>query len=66
MGIEPTEDPCEPYTGFEDQGHHQTPVTSALFGVLFLSGAIQGKDDYQSRGYYCISKHETVEFIITK
>ena len=28
MGIEPTWDPCEPLTGFEDQGHHQTPVTS--------------------------------------
>lgn len=29
MGIEPTRDPCEPHTGFEDQGHHQAPVTSA-------------------------------------
>ena len=28
MGIEPTKDPCEPHTGFEDQGHHQAPVTS--------------------------------------
>jgi hypothetical protein len=28
MGIEPTRDPCEPHTGFEDQGHHQAPVTS--------------------------------------
>jgi hypothetical protein len=34
MGIEPTEDPCEPYAGFEDQGHHQAPVTSALFSIL--------------------------------
>ncbi len=29
MGIEPTRDPSEPHTGFEDQGHHQIPVTSA-------------------------------------
>ena len=28
MGIEPTWDPYEPHTGFEDQGHHQAPVTS--------------------------------------
>ena len=28
MGIEPTQDPLEPNTGFEDQGHHQAPVTS--------------------------------------
>ena len=29
MGIEPTQDSCEPHTGFEDQGHHQAPFTSA-------------------------------------
>ena len=29
MGIEPTLDSLEPNTGFEDQGHHQAPVTSA-------------------------------------
>lgn len=28
MGIEPTRDPYEPHTGFEDQGHHQAPFTS--------------------------------------
>ncbi len=28
MGIEPTKDPFEPDTGFEDQGRHQAPVTS--------------------------------------
>jgi hypothetical protein len=28
MGIEPTRDSFEPHTGFEDQGHHQAPVTS--------------------------------------
>jgi hypothetical protein len=28
MGIEPTWDSYEPHTGFEDQGHHQEPVTS--------------------------------------
>jgi hypothetical protein len=29
MGIEPTKDPFEPHTDFEDQGQHQPPVTSA-------------------------------------
>ncbi len=29
MGIEPTKGPSEPDTGFEDQGRHQAPVTSA-------------------------------------
>ena len=29
MGIEPTWDSYEPHTDFEDQGHHQEPVTSA-------------------------------------
>ena len=29
MGIEPTKDPSEPDTGFEDQGRHQAPITSA-------------------------------------
>ena len=33
MGIEPTRDPCGPHTDFEDQGRHQTPVTS---GIAFL------------------------------
>jgi|WetSurMetagenome_2_1015567.scaffolds.fasta_scaffold567339_2 hypothetical protein len=28
MGIEPTWDSYEPHTDFEDQGHHQEPVTS--------------------------------------
>ena len=27
MGIEPTQDPCGPLAGFEDQGRHQAPVT---------------------------------------
>ena len=30
MGIEPTWDSYEPHTGFEDQGHHQEPVTSVV------------------------------------
>lgn len=28
MGIEPTCDPYGPHAGFEDQGHHQGPITS--------------------------------------
>ena len=38
MGIEPTGDPCEPFTGFEDQGRHQAPITSAItaHGVCLL------------------------------
>jgi hypothetical protein len=28
MGIEPTWDPYEPHTDFEDQGRHQEPITS--------------------------------------
>ena len=28
MGIEPTQDPLEPHTGFEDQERHQAPPTS--------------------------------------
>ena len=30
MGIEPTRDPYEPHTDFEDQGRHQAPITSAI------------------------------------
>ena len=30
MGIEPTQDAYTPHTGFEDQGHHQAPVTSII------------------------------------
>ena len=29
IGFEPTKDSPEPFTGFEDQGHHQTPPASA-------------------------------------
>ena len=37
MGIEPTQDPSEPHTGFEDQGRHQAPITSELtFSRVFL------------------------------
>ena len=36
MGIEPTRDPCEPHTGFEDQEHHQAPVTSASCLLRFI------------------------------
>ena len=35
MGIEPTWDPYEPHTDFEDQGRHQAPITSALKGSGF-------------------------------
>jgi hypothetical protein len=38
MGIEPTRDPCEPHTGFEDQGHHQAPVTSASLAGPRIAG----------------------------
>ena len=37
MGIEPTWDPYGPHTDFEDQGHHQAPVTSAM---AFFSGIL--------------------------
>ena len=40
MGIEPTRDPCEPHTGFEDQGHHQAPVTSAEQSFSYQHSAI--------------------------
>ena len=30
MGIEPTEDSCEPSTDFEDQGRHQATVASSV------------------------------------
>ena len=36
MGIEPTQDPCGPNTGFEDQGRHQTPVTSTTVSALLF------------------------------
>ncbi len=35
MGIEPTQDPCGPNTGFEDQGRHQTPITSITANAPF-------------------------------
>ena len=40
MGIEPTKDPSEPDTGFEDQGRHQAPVTSELAFFSYCLGAI--------------------------
>ncbi len=40
MGIEPTQDPFEPYTGFEDQGHHQMPVTSGLAFLPCFPGVV--------------------------
>ena len=45
MGIEPTQDPSEPHTGFEDQGRHQAPVTS---DKLIFSRVI---DLIEARGY---------------
>ena len=36
MGIEPTQDAYTPHTGFEDQGHHQAPVTSIVFGLAAM------------------------------
>ncbi len=37
MGIEPTRDSYEPHTDFEDQGHHQEPVTSTLSHQRLIS-----------------------------
>ena len=34
MGIEPTRAAYTVHTGFEDQGHHQAPVTSATQNII--------------------------------
>ena len=41
MGIEPTRSSYEPHTGFEDQGHHQAPVTSKIAYVHLLGFALE-------------------------
>ena len=40
MGIEPTQDSSEPYTGFEDQERHQTPVASRAACLLCLTSRV--------------------------
>jgi hypothetical protein len=55
MGIEPTQDPIGPHTGFEDQGHHQAPITSeiAYFSAYFTyrpDGGIIGHDAIDTFG----------------
>jgi len=37
MGIEPTKDPCEPFTDFEDQGRHQAAGHLRTYSILLLS-----------------------------
>jgi hypothetical protein len=43
MGIEPTRDSCEPHTGFEDQGHHQEPVTSEEENTILANKGDRGQ-----------------------
>lgn len=49
MGIEPTRDTCMPRSGFEDQEHHQAPVTSALFELSAINSQLSAVS-YQPEG----------------
>ena len=53
MGIEPTWDSCEPLTGFEDQGHHQTPVTSDLCLLTLVPGKTRPLVPMLRMGTHC-------------